>query len=168
MAHFESGFHTAFLEIGRVGNSFVCFANPRWLDHSGFFSSADFGLAAQLTAEQSKRRSAVGTTYWMAPEIFTEKPYGPKVDIWSFGIVGIEMVEGEPPYLTETSRTVRCNYSQILLALQQNLPPFFCLGSLLTPEDNGVQAAQPLLLLVHIIPLPFYHGQHKIIVVIFA
>ncbi|NWZ34931.1 PAK3 kinase, partial [Brachypodius atriceps] len=78
-----------------------------WLDHSAFFSSADFGLAAQLTAEQSKRRSAVGTTYWMAPETFIEKPYGPKVDIWSFGIVGIEMVEGEPPYLMESFDTAR-------------------------------------------------------------
>ncbi|XP_039946954.1 serine/threonine-protein kinase PAK 3-like [Hirundo rustica] len=73
----------------------------------GSVKLADFGLAAQLTAERSKRRSAVGTTYWMAPEIFTSKPYGPKVDIWSFGIVGMEMVEGAPPYLMKTSRTVR-------------------------------------------------------------
>ncbi|XP_066195660.1 serine/threonine-protein kinase PAK 3-like [Sylvia atricapilla] len=73
----------------------------------GSVKLADFGLTAQLTAEQSKRRSAVGTTYWMAPEIFTGKPYGPKVDIWSFGIVGIEMVEGEPPHLTKTSCTAR-------------------------------------------------------------
>ncbi|XP_056370527.1 serine/threonine-protein kinase PAK 3-like [Oenanthe melanoleuca] len=76
------------------------------LSLDGSVKLADFGLAAQLTAEQSKWRSAVGTTYWMAPEIFTRKPYGPKVDIWSFGIVGIEMVEGAPPYLMKTSRTV--------------------------------------------------------------
>ncbi|XP_068858566.1 serine/threonine-protein kinase PAK 3-like [Aphelocoma coerulescens] len=73
----------------------------------GSVKLADFGLAAQLTPEQSKRRSAAGTTHWMAPEIFTRKPYGPKVDIWSFGIVGIEMVEGAPPYLMNTSAMVR-------------------------------------------------------------
>ncbi|XP_037980375.1 serine/threonine-protein kinase PAK 3-like isoform X1 [Motacilla alba alba] len=73
----------------------------------GSVKLADFGLSAQLTAEQSKRRSAVGTTYWMAPEIFTRKCYGPKVDIWSFGIVGIEMVEGAPPHRMKTSRTVQ-------------------------------------------------------------
>ena len=61
----------------------------------------DFGYAAQLTTEQNARQTVVGTPSWMAPELVSGSSYDQKVDIWSLGIVMLELAEGEPPYLRE-------------------------------------------------------------------
>jgi len=69
------------------------------LNTSGAIKLADFGYAAQLTQKQQKRNTVVGTPYWMAPELIRGHDYGTKVDIWSLGIMLMEMAEGEPPYM---------------------------------------------------------------------
>uniref|UniRef100_A0A6B2L4V6 non-specific serine/threonine protein kinase n=1 Tax=Arcella intermedia TaxID=1963864 RepID=A0A6B2L4V6_9EUKA len=69
------------------------------LHTDGSVKIADFGYAAQLTEEKNKRVTIVGTPYWMAPELIRGYEYSFKVDVWSLGIMLMEMAEGEPPYM---------------------------------------------------------------------
>jgi len=71
------------------------------LAKDGRIKLADFGFAIQLTQETARRKSIVGTPCWMAPELIQESAYDEKVDIWSLGILALELADGEPPYIRE-------------------------------------------------------------------
>ncbi|KAL7861831.1 hypothetical protein SRHO_G00132720 [Serrasalmus rhombeus] len=72
------------------------------LSLDGRIKLSDFGFCAQISKDIPKRKSLVGTPYWMAPEVISKSPYGTEVDVWSMGIMVVEMVDGEPPYFSET------------------------------------------------------------------
>ncbi|XP_026109140.1 serine/threonine-protein kinase PAK 6-like isoform X2 [Carassius auratus] len=97
------------------------------LSLDGRIKLSDFGFCAQISKDIPKRKSLVGTPYWMAPEVISKSPYGTEVqlntttqtheadgqskaasvlrlqvDVWSLGIMLVEMVDGEPPYFSET------------------------------------------------------------------
>uniref|UniRef100_A0A671T588 non-specific serine/threonine protein kinase n=1 Tax=Sinocyclocheilus anshuiensis TaxID=1608454 RepID=A0A671T588_9TELE len=83
----------------------LCFQGLYYLHNKGkmsflFFSAADFGVSAQITATLAKRKSFIGTPYWMAPEVAAVERkggYNHLCDIWAVGITAIELAELQPP-----------------------------------------------------------------------
>eukprot|EP01119_Soliformovum_irregulare_P017122 TRINITY_DN5036_c0_g1_i1.p1 TRINITY_DN5036_c0_g1~~TRINITY_DN5036_c0_g1_i1.p1 ORF type:complete len:341 (+),score=108.89 TRINITY_DN5036_c0_g1_i1:25-1047(+) len=67
------------------------------LTDDGQVKIADFGISTQLNGTLTGNpKTMIGTTYWMAPEIFSEQ-YDEKIDMWSLGCTLIEMAEMYPP-----------------------------------------------------------------------
>ncbi|CAG9856132.1 unnamed protein product [Phyllotreta striolata] len=70
------------------------------LTETGDVKLADFGVSAQITATINKRKSFIGTPYWMAPEVAAVERkggYNQLCDIWATGITAIELAELQPP-----------------------------------------------------------------------
>ncbi|XP_051900137.1 serine/threonine-protein kinase PAK 4 [Pristis pectinata] len=100
------------------------------LTHDGRVKLSDFGFCAQVSKDVPRRKSLVGTPYWMAPELISRLPYGPEVDIWSLGIMVIEMVDGEPPYFNEPPL-------KAMKMIRDNLPPKLKNGQKVSPLLKG-------------------------------
>ena len=66
----------------------------------GHVKLGDFG-AAKITDPMKpvqRSMSSVGTVEYLAPEMAGEKPYNRMVDVWAFGILICELINGETPY----------------------------------------------------------------------
>lgn len=67
---------------------------------NGYVKLVDFGVFVQIIVIIVKWKFFIGILYWMVfevvmCEIFKDRFYDYKVDVWFFGIILIEMVEIE-------------------------------------------------------------------------
>ena len=67
------------------------------LDNDQSIKLIDFGTARKFT-QGKKLRQVIGTPFYMAPEIFNEKKYNEKADMWSLGIIMYILLTGKAPY----------------------------------------------------------------------
>jgi len=64
--------------------------------HNGITKIADFGFA-KFTRENFKDIN-IGSPIYMSPEGFIDNIYGPKTDVWAFGIFMYELIHGKTPF----------------------------------------------------------------------
>jgi len=60
----------------------------------------DFGLSRKYGLGISRMKTAVGTPYYVAPEVISKHPsgYTEKCDMWSLGVLLYMMLSGRPPF----------------------------------------------------------------------
>eukprot|EP00669_Euglena_mutabilis_P010213 TRINITY_DN4980_c0_g1_i1.p2 TRINITY_DN4980_c0_g1~~TRINITY_DN4980_c0_g1_i1.p2 ORF type:complete len:247 (+),score=7.72 TRINITY_DN4980_c0_g1_i1:195-935(+) len=62
----------------------------------------DFGISKVLEHSGAFANTAVGTPFYMAPELFENRPYDGKSDVWAVGCISYECVALERPFVGKT------------------------------------------------------------------
>uniref|UniRef100_A0A8C5E6S4 Serine/threonine-protein kinase Nek3-like n=1 Tax=Gouania willdenowi TaxID=441366 RepID=A0A8C5E6S4_GOUWI len=69
-----------------------------FLTDNGTIKLGDFGSACVLNSPKAYAHTYVGTPYYVAPEIWENKPYNNKSDVWSLGCVLYELCTLRHPF----------------------------------------------------------------------
>eukprot|EP00727_Mastigamoeba_balamuthi_P012821 m51a1_g8161 putative p21-activated protein kinase (363) ;mRNA; f:67447-69230 len=86
--------HSAFLIHRDLKSERVALLPDGSVKLTGF----EFGMTANESGDP-KPSNITGSPYWIAPEVVQSEAYTTKADIWSLGILLLEMAQGAPPYI---------------------------------------------------------------------
>lgn len=68
------------------------------LHSDGSVKLSDFGIASQQEEDGILNTTVVGTSRYMSPERLRSKRYGTPSDMWSYGLVLLECIQGKAPW----------------------------------------------------------------------
>jgi NIMA (never in mitosis gene a)-related kinase len=86
----------------------------------GKFKLGDLNVSK--VAKRGMARTQTGTPYYTSPEVWNDKPYDSKCDIWSLGCVVYEMASLHPPFRASNLKEL---YAKIQRGLYESIPRFY-------------------------------------------
>lgn len=83
------------------------------MNERGHLKLVDFGFAKSLTSKSHQTKTNCGTPAYIAPEILKSMSYSYEVDVWSFGVLMVEIISGQSPFQAEDTagiyeKVVKC------------------------------------------------------------
>ena len=108
---------------------------------NGAYGEVKIGDMGTAEMKMGKKYTVIGTPEFMAPEMYEERGYSEKVDIYAFGMCLLEMASGEYPYGECTNpaqiyKKVMSGVKPVTLSKVKNKDVLAVIKNCLGPEDE--------------------------------
>ncbi|KAL0216416.1 hypothetical protein P9112_008600 [Eukaryota sp. TZLM1-RC] len=132
-----------------------------FLDGDNMVKIGDLGVAKLLKADDALAKTSIGTPYYLSPEIWRNRPYNAKSDMWSLGCLLYEILTFRHPFVANDIRSLS---NRVLSGKYEPVPPRWSrdirdiVGSMLNVDPNKRPTIDDLLQLptlqlrMHLVP----------------
>ena len=106
------------------------------MNDNGHIKFVDFGFAKSL---KGRTKTNCGTPVYLAPEILRGTGHSFEVDIWSLGVLMVEIVSGQTPFHAEDTQKIYDNITKIQPTYNRFVTPAMreLLSKIFVPEPEN-------------------------------